>query len=119
MRGSWWNRSRVAMLNRRSALLASAFFAAGALPAAAQQKRPPAPGKLGARGAKKDQPPGTPAETPLGAVDTAARWALIQDFATGAILLDKNSDVQMPPSSMTKLMTIYLVYDRLKQGHMK
>jgi len=106
------------MLNRRSALLASAFFAAGALPAAAQQKRPPAPAKPGAR-AKKDQPPGSPAETPLGAVDTAAKWALIQDFATGAILLDKNSDVQMPPSSMTKLMTIYLVYDRLKQGHMK
>jgi serine-type D-Ala-D-Ala carboxypeptidase (penicillin-binding protein 5/6) len=107
------------MLNRRSALLASALFAAGALPAAAQQKRPPAPAKPGARGAKKDQPPGSPAGTPLGAVDTTAKWALIQDFATGAILLDKNSDVQMPPSSMTKLMTIYLVYDRLKQGHMK
>jgi serine-type D-Ala-D-Ala carboxypeptidase (penicillin-binding protein 5/6) len=107
------------MLNRRSALLASAFFAAGALPAAAQPKRAPAAPKPGAHNAKKDQPAGSPGGTPLGPVDTAARWAFIQDFATGATLLDKGADVQMPPSSMTKLMTIYLVYDRLKQGHMK
>ena len=110
------------MLTRRSALLASAIFVAGALPASAQQRRPPAPAKpgvSGGRSAKKDQPTGSPADTPLGPVDTTARWAFIQDFATGAALLEKNADVEMPPSSMTKLMTIYLVYDRLKQGHMK
>jgi D-alanyl-D-alanine carboxypeptidase (penicillin-binding protein 5/6) len=111
------------MLTRRSALLASAIFAADVLPATAQQKHPPAPaGKPtapGGRNAKKDQPTGSPGDTPLGPVDTAARWAFIQDFTTGASLLEKNADVQMPPSSMTKLMTIYLVYERLKQGHMK
>ena len=52
-------------------------------------------------------------------MDTAARWAFIQDFTTGAVLLEKNADAEMPPSSMTKLMTIYLVYERLKQGKMK
>jgi serine-type D-Ala-D-Ala carboxypeptidase (penicillin-binding protein 5/6) len=106
------------MLTRRSAVLASAFLAAGALPAKAQPHHSTA-SKSGARGAKKDQPPGSPADTPLGQVDTAARWAFIQDFATGATLLEKNADVAMPPSSMTKLMTIYLVYERLKQGRMK
>jgi serine-type D-Ala-D-Ala carboxypeptidase (penicillin-binding protein 5/6) len=106
------------MLTRRSAVLASAFFAAGALPAEAQSHRSTA-GRSVARGAKKDLPPGSPADTPLGPVDTAARWAFIQDFATGATLLEKNADVPMPPSSMTKLMTIYLVYDRLKQGKIK
>jgi D-alanyl-D-alanine carboxypeptidase (penicillin-binding protein 5/6) len=106
------------MLTRRSAVLASALFATGALPAKAQPHHPAA-GKSGARGAKKDQPPGSPADTPLGQVDTAARWAFIQDFTTGAALLEKNADVPMPPSSMTKLMTIYLVYERLKQGRMK
>ncbi len=106
------------MLTRRSAVLVSAFFAAGALPAKAQPHHP-ASGKPGARGAKKDQPPGSPADTPLGQVDTSARWAFIQDFTTGATLLEKNADVPMPPSSMTKLMTIYLVYERLKQGKMK
>ena len=106
------------MFTRRSAVLASVFFAAGALPAKAQPHHPAA-GKSGAKGAKKDLPAGSPADTPLGAVDTAARWAFIQDFTTGATLLEKNADVPMPPSSMTKLMTVYLVYERLKQGKMK
>src|SRR3954471_460185 len=120
MRGSWWNRSRVPMLTRRQALLASAIFAGGALPALAQQpKKPTAQKPAGTRGAKKDAPTGSPGDTPLGPVDTAARWAFIQDFATGAALLEKNADVEMPPSSMTKLMTIYLVYERLQQGHMR
>ena len=75
--------------------------------------------KAGAHGGKKDMAAGSPADTPLGPVDTAARWAFIMDFATGATLLEKDADTQMPPSSMTKLMTIYLVYERLKQGKMK
>jgi D-alanyl-D-alanine carboxypeptidase (penicillin-binding protein 5/6) len=65
------------------------------------------------------QGPGSPAETPLGSVDTAARWAYIQDFDTGATLLEKLADDEMPPSSMTKLMTMYLVYDQLKQSKLK
>src|ERR1700688_4039599 len=111
MRGSWWNRSRVPMLTRRAALLASAICAAGALPAAAQQKHstPTKPGAPGARGTKKDQPAGSPADTPLGPGDTAAHWAFIMDFTTRGSLLEKDADTQMPPSSMTKLMTIYLV----------
>ncbi|HUD59079.1 MAG TPA: D-alanyl-D-alanine carboxypeptidase family protein [Acetobacteraceae bacterium] len=109
------------MLTRRVALLTSAIFAAGALPAAAQQKHLAA-GKSatpGSKNGKKDEPTESPADTPLGPVDTAARWAFIMDFATGASLLDKGSDTPMPPSSMTKLMTIYIVYERLKQGKMK
>ena len=105
------------MFTRRSAVLASALFAAGVLPAKSQPHHPGA--KSAARGAKKDQSPGSPADTPLGPVDTAARWAFILDYTTGSTLLEKNADVQMPPSSMTKLMTIYLVYERLKQGKMK
>jgi D-alanyl-D-alanine carboxypeptidase (penicillin-binding protein 5/6) len=105
------------MFTRRSAVLASALFAAGALPAKGQSHHPGA--KSGPRGAKKDVPPGSPADTPLGPVDTAARWAFVLDYTSGATLLEKNADVPMPPSSMTKLMTIYLVYERLKQGKMK
>jgi len=104
------------MMTRRAVLLSSVFLVAGALPGSAQQ-RPP--GRPGGRNTKKDQPPASPGDTPIGPVDTVARWALIQDFTTGAVLLEKNADVEMPPSSMTKLMTIYLVYERLKQGRMK
>ena len=48
-----------------------------------------------------------------------ARWAVVTDFNTGATLLDKEADVQMPPSSMTKLMTAYLVYGMLKLGRLQ
>jgi D-alanyl-D-alanine carboxypeptidase (penicillin-binding protein 5/6) len=110
------------MLTRRSALLTSAMFAASVLPATAQPRHaPPAHPATGARGAKKDQAatPTDPATTPIGPVDTTARWAFIQDFNTGAALLEKDADAHMPPSSMTKLMTIYLVYERLAQGKLK
>jgi D-alanyl-D-alanine carboxypeptidase (penicillin-binding protein 5/6) len=110
------------MLTRRLGLLASAFaFAAG--PALAQQKRPsgavhPAPGAHKGKDAAAPTT-GSPADTPLGPVDTTARWAYIQDHDTGATLMEKQADDEMPPSSMTKLMTLYLVYDQLKQGKLK
>jgi D-alanyl-D-alanine carboxypeptidase (penicillin-binding protein 5/6) len=110
------------MLTRRLGLLASAFaFAAG--PVLAQQKRPsgaahPAPGAHKGKDAAVPAT-GSPADTPLGPVDTTARWAYIQDYDTGATLMEKQADDEMPPSSMTKLMTLYLVYDQLKQGKLK
>ncbi len=97
------------MLNRRSVLTATSV---AMLPGVALADRRPA------RGHHPDAPAptGTPAATPLGPIDTAARYALIMDFNTGATLLDKEGDVPMPPSSMTKLMTAYIVYGLLKAG---
>ncbi|WP_458096868.1 D-alanyl-D-alanine carboxypeptidase family protein [Roseomonas sp. WA12] len=63
-------------------------------------------------------PVGSPATTPLGPVDTVARQALIIDADTGAVLLEKNAEERMPPSSMSKLMTMYVVFDLLKQGRL-
>jgi D-alanyl-D-alanine carboxypeptidase (penicillin-binding protein 5/6) len=63
--------------------------------------------------------PADPAATPIGPVDTEARWAIITDFNTGATLLDKHADDEMTPSSMTKLMTAYIVYGKLKAGQLK
>jgi D-alanyl-D-alanine carboxypeptidase (penicillin-binding protein 5/6) len=109
------------LLLRAATALVSA--AATGLPAFAAPKHPPhAEGKAGAGkgGAAADAAPtGTPADTPLGPLDTAARWAVVIDFATGQTLLDKNADDPMPPSSMTKLMTAYLVYSALKSGKLK
>jgi serine-type D-Ala-D-Ala carboxypeptidase (penicillin-binding protein 5/6) len=82
-----------------------------------------APGAFAARmprgKGKEAVPAGTPGETPLGPVDTVAKWAFIQDYTTGAVLLNKQGDEPMPPSSMTKLMTMYLVYEQLKKGQIK
>jgi serine-type D-Ala-D-Ala carboxypeptidase (penicillin-binding protein 5/6) len=105
------------MLTRRLSLLSS-LAALGAAPALAEKRPPIHPGPQG-RKTKEAAPSGSPATTSLGPVDTAARWAFIQDFETGASLLEKQADDEMPPSSMTKLMTMYIVYDRLKQGRLK
>jgi D-alanyl-D-alanine carboxypeptidase (penicillin-binding protein 5/6) len=106
------------MLTRRLALFGLPLSAA-ALPALAQ---PPHAASRGGKGKGKEaasESGGSPATTPLGPVDTTARWAYIEDFNTGAPLLEKQADDQMPPSSMTKLMTLYIVYERLAQGRMK
>ena len=103
------------MMTRRFALLATIYAGTGLAPAIAQRRPPRGKGHAPA----PDQPTGTPADTPIGPVDTTAKWAFITDFNTGADLLTKNADDRMPPSSMTKLMTLYIVYSRLKAGQMK
>ncbi len=52
-------------------------------------------------------------------IDTVAREAIMIDAETGTILLEKNADVPMPPASMSKLMTIAMVFDRLADGTLK
>ena len=52
-------------------------------------------------------------------IETSAREAVMIDVATGAVLLAKNADQRTPPSSMSKLMTIYMVFDKLKRGDLQ
>ncbi len=54
----------------------------------------------------------------VAAIETQAEQAFLVDFETGAVLLDKNADVRMPPSSMSKMMTAYMVFERLKDGRL-
>lgn len=51
--------------------------------------------------------------------DTIAAQAILVDAATGTVLLDKNANARMPTSSMSKTMTIYMVFDALKRGTLK
>ncbi len=109
------------MLTRRSALLGTALTAGalGPLPALARAQRNRPAGHSGKHAEDQAALAGNAAATPLGPVATAARWAFITDFNTGAELLNKAADEPMPPSSMTKLMTLYIVYSRLKEGRLK
>ncbi|MDA0339425.1 MAG: D-alanyl-D-alanine carboxypeptidase, partial [Proteobacteria bacterium] len=48
-----------------------------------------------------------------------AKQAILIDLDTNTVLYEKNPDEEMSPSSMTKLMTGYLVFDALKRGDIK
>jgi D-alanyl-D-alanine carboxypeptidase (penicillin-binding protein 5/6) len=70
-------------------LLLAAAFAAAALPASAQT------------------------------IETQARQAYIVDMKTGTVLLEKNADEVMPPSSMSKMMTVHMLFEKLQKGDVK
>src|SRR3546814_5377326 len=53
---------------------------------------------------------------PAAAFETSAEHALLLDYHTGAVLLSKNPNELMEPASMTKMMTIYMLFSRLKNG---
>ncbi|MBE1237660.1 D-alanyl-D-alanine carboxypeptidase [Phaeovibrio sulfidiphilus] len=48
--------------------------------------------------------------------ETKAPFAILLDAQTGSVMFEKNADEQMAPSSMSKLMTAYMVFERLKDG---
>lgn len=49
-------------------------------------------------------------------VETSAEFAVLMDARTGEVLFEKNGDAPMGPASMSKLMTVALMFDALKQG---
>jgi len=46
---------------------------------------------------------------------TSAKHAVVIDMGTGMVLLEKDADKKMPTSSMSKVMTAYMVFEALKQ----
>jgi serine-type D-Ala-D-Ala carboxypeptidase (penicillin-binding protein 5/6) len=56
------------------------------------------------------------AASPAAAYDTPARAAILVDFHTGQVLFEKNADQPLPPASMSKLMTLLMVFERLEDG---
>jgi serine-type D-Ala-D-Ala carboxypeptidase (penicillin-binding protein 5/6) len=51
--------------------------------------------------------------------ETAAQHVYIADFQTGAVLFDKMGEESIAPASMSKLMTIYMLFDAMKRGDVK
>ena len=52
--------------------------------------------------------------TNANSIDTKAEQAVVIDFDTNEILFEKNSDLKIIPASMTKIMTVYVAFDRIK-----
>jgi len=51
--------------------------------------------------------------------DTPAKHVILMDGSTGDVLIDKDGDGPMPPASMSKLMTVEMVFRALKTGRLK
>ncbi|MDC3131366.1 D-alanyl-D-alanine carboxypeptidase [Pelagibacteraceae bacterium] len=47
-------------------------------------------------------------------IDTKAKQAVVIDFDTMEVLFDKNANHKVIPASMTKIMTVYVAFDRIK-----
>jgi D-alanyl-D-alanine carboxypeptidase (penicillin-binding protein 5/6) len=48
--------------------------------------------------------------------ETRATGAYIRDLTTGTLLLSKNADAPLPPASMSKLMTLNMLFEALNDG---
>jgi len=55
---------------------------------------------------------------PAQAFDTSAKAAFVFDMTTGTVLLDKNADMPLPPASMSKLMTLYVAFEAIRDGRL-
>ncbi|MBK5946207.1 D-alanyl-D-alanine carboxypeptidase [Rhodobacter veldkampii DSM 11550] len=53
---------------------------------------------------------------PARAFETRASAAWVYDVGTDTVLLEKNADVTLPPASMSKLMTLNMLFEALRDG---
>ena len=56
--------------------------------------------------------------TKLHAFETSAKAAYVIDLKTNAVLLSKNPDKPMQPASLSKLMTLNMAFEALKDGRL-
>jgi len=52
------------------------------------------------------------------AFDTSAKSAIVLDVRTNQTLMEKNADMALPPASMSKLMTLNMVFEALDDGRL-
>lgn len=58
------------------------------------------------------------AALPARAFETAARAAVVYDLTTNTVLFEKNADTRIPPASMSKLMTVNMLFEALSDGRL-
>ncbi len=54
--------------------------------------------------------------SPLAAFESRGSTALVVDHTTGLTLYAKNADAPLPPASMSKLMTLFMLFEALRDG---
>ena len=56
------------------------------------------------------------AQSQVAGFETAAPSAYMRDLTTGMVLIDKGADVPLPPASMSKLMTLLMLFEAVEDG---
>ena len=56
--------------------------------------------------------------TPLASFENRAKAGFVIDHTTGAILFSKRADEALPPASMSKLMTLYMAFEAVRDGRL-
>ncbi len=127
---------RIDRLRILALLLALAGIAGPTVDVCAQQADQP---RRQQQNQQKPKPPAKPAATPTGpkaaaaaqaakleaaspsqiGTTTVARFACMIDAETGAVILAKDAEKPMAPSSMAKMMTVYLLFEDLTSGKLK
>lgn len=51
--------------------------------------------------------------------ETNARFAVLMDYESGTVIFQKDADARLEPASMTKLMTLAVVFNELRDGRIK
>jgi D-alanyl-D-alanine carboxypeptidase (penicillin-binding protein 5/6) len=108
------------MSNRKTHVFGAAIAAALVVGSVVSQQ-PATAARLHPRAkatAAAEAPATTAAPSTVG-IETQAKHAFMIEVDTGTVLLDKGADERMPPASMSKIMTAYVVFDMLKQGRAK
>ena len=54
-----------------------------------------------------------------GQVEVSAPSAILMESSTGQVIYEKDADTQRPPASVTKVMTLLLIFDALADGKIK
>ncbi len=49
-------------------------------------------------------------------IDSSAEFAFITDYASGKVLMEKDADLAMKPASLAKIMTVFITFQRIKEG---
>ena len=87
--------------------------------AAKQHAKPAAAHKKAAAGAPPSAPLDGQSAVASGTPSLAAKAWLVMDFDSGEVLASANADEPLPPASLTKMMTSFLVEQALRSGKLK
>ena len=65
---------------------------------------------------QSEEQEGTTEEASTSQVEISAPSAILMEASTGKVIFEKNPDEKLPPASVTKIMTLLLIFDALEEG---